>query len=228
MNKGAEKFINKEHFTGEDLREILALLRAPDGCPWDRVQTHQSIRRGIIEEAYEIAEAIDREDPSMMKEELGDMLMQIYFHAALGEEEGTFTLQDVYDRVCKKLIFRHPHIFADAPDDSGSSEEGWLAIKRLEKGQKSLYEEMEGVAKTLPSLTRAEKLAGKLAPHEDAAPLFPLLEKQVQDLKKEPSADQLGELLFTLCRIAKARKIDPELALFQKNDQKIMENKENS
>lgn len=228
MIKAAEKFINKEHYTGEDLREILALLRAPDGCPWDRVQTHQSIRRGIIEEAYEVAEAIDREDPAMMTEELGDILMQVYFHAALGEEEGAYSLQEVYDRVCKKLIFRHPHIFADAPDDFGSSEEDWLAIKRLEKGQKSLFEEMDGVARTLPSLTRAEKLAGKLFPKEEAEPLYEILINQAHALQKGCSADRLSDLLFTLCRIAKAEKIDPELALFRKNEEKIAKINENS
>ena len=117
-----ETLLQKEHYAEEDLRELIALLRAPGGCPWDQAQTHQSVRRGVIEEAYEVAEAIDRDQPEMLVEELGDLLMQVYFHAQIGLEEGRFTLQDVYDRICKKLIFRHPHIFAGAPDASGSTE----------------------------------------------------------------------------------------------------------
>ena len=228
MIKEAEKFTQKEHFSSEDLREILALLRAPNGCPWDRAQTHQSVRRGILEEAYEVAEAIDRQDPAMMTEELGDILMQVYFHAAIGEEEQEFSLQDVYDRVCKKLIFRHPHIFADAPDDFGSSEEGWLAIKRLEKGQKTLTAELEGIARTLPSLTRAEKIAGKLYPREAPEPLLELLTEKTDRLQNDLSAETFSEMLFLLCRIAKAAKIDPEEALFRKNDEKIAKNNKNS
>lgn len=212
----ALKFKNKAHFGSEDLKEILTLLRRPDGCPWDREQTHQSVRRGIIEEAYEAAEAIDRKDPAMMSEEFGDLLMQVYFHAVIGEEQGEFTLQDLYDRVCKKLIFRHPHIFADAPDAYSSTEEGWLAIKRAEKGQKTVHEELEGVAKTLPALTRGEKFAGRLYPKEEVAPLFEKLENGIETFKESPDQEQLGELLFLLCRIAKAKKIDPEEALWRK------------
>ncbi|MBQ7095061.1 MAG: MazG family protein [Clostridia bacterium] len=221
MKNEALKFKNKEHYSSEDLYEILTLLRQPDGCPWDRVQTHQSVRRGIIEEAYEAAEAIDRDDAGMMSEEFGDLLMQVYFHAVIGEEEGSFTLQDIYDSVCKKLIFRHPHIFADAPDASGSSEEGWLAIKRLEKGQKNIAEELEGIAKTLPSLTRAEKFAGRLYPHESKEPLYEMLEKQIHRLKSTPDAEHLGAALFTLCRLAKVQKIDPEEALEREITKKI-------
>lgn len=221
MKNEALKFKNKEHYSSEDLHEILTLLRQPDGCPWDRVQTHQSVRRGIIEEAYEAAEAIDRNDAAMMSEEFGDLLMQVYFHGVIGEEEGSFTLQDIYDRVCKKLIFRHPHIFADAPDASGSSEDGWLAIKRLEKGQKSTADELEGIAKTLPALTRAEKFAGRLYPHESAEPLCELLKEQIHCLKSAPDAEHIGAALFTLCRLAKSQKIDPEEALEREITKKI-------
>lgn len=224
MKNEALKLKNKVHYSSEDLHEILTLLRRPDGCPWDRAQTHQSVRRGIIEEAYEAAEAIDRNDASMMSEEFGDLLMQVYFHAVIGEEEGQFSLQDVYDRVCKKLIFRHPHIFSDAPDASASEEDGWLAIKRQEKGQKSIAEELDGIAKTLPALTRAEKFAGRLYPHEPTIPLYELLEEQVENLKNNQDADSLGELLFTLCRIAKSQKIDPEEALQRKTSKKMPKN----
>ena len=117
MNK--EQFKNQEHYSHQDLVELVELLRRE--CPWDREQTHHSIRRGIIEEAYEVAEGIDREDAAMMAEELGDLLLQVLFHISLGEEQKTFTARDVYDRICKKLIFRHPHVFADAPDATSST-----------------------------------------------------------------------------------------------------------
>ncbi len=210
MNK--EAFKNQEHYSYADLMALIRLLRSPEGCPWDREQTHTSVRRGVIEEAYEVAEAIDRNNPAMMTEELGDLLMQVLFHICIGEEEQTFTEQEVYDRVCKKLIFRHPHIFADAPDASGSTEEGWQALKRLEKGQKSLGEELNGIAKTLPALTHAEKIAGKIYGKETPEQL----PQQAQKLISEPNAENLGTLLFTVARLAKTKKIDPEEALNRK------------
>lgn len=223
MNK--EAFKNQEHYTYSDLLALLRVLRAPDGCPWDRTQTHQSVRRGVIEEAYEVAEAIDRDSTDMMVEELGDLMMQVLFHLCIAEEEGRFTEQDIYDRVCKKLIFRHPRIFADAPDDQGSTEEGWEALKRKEKGQKSLYEDLDGIAKSLPSLTRAEKMAGKIYGKEDPKALYPLLNEQVKNLTKKEDPESLGALLFTAARIAKALKIDPEYALYNKSEDVLMQNR---
>ena len=123
MNK--EAFKNQEHYSYEDVLALIELLRSPDGCPWDHAQTHASVRRGVIEEAYEVAEAIDRADPAMMTEELGDLLMQVIFHASIGAQAKEFTLQDIYDRLCKKLIFRHPHLFD--PDC------GFPALTRAEK-----------------------------------------------------------------------------------------------
>ncbi|MBQ8894485.1 MAG: nucleotide pyrophosphohydrolase [Clostridia bacterium] len=213
MNK--EAFKNQEHYTHADLVELVELLRSPEGCPWDRTQTHASIRRGVIEEAYEVAEAIDRAAPAMMIEELGDLLMQVLFHISIGEEQGTFSGEEVYDRICKKLIFRHPHIFSDAADASSSTEDGWAAIKRQEKGQVTLHEELEGIAKTLPALTRAEKIAGKLYPKEP--PALQALLADAEALTQAPNAEKLGQLLFTAARLAKALKIDPEEALHRIN-----------
>ncbi len=215
MNK--ESFKHQEHYSYEDLYALIRLLRSPEGCPWDRAQTHQSIRRGVIEEAYETAEAIDRADAAMMTEELGDLLMQVLFHICIGEEAGTFSAQDVYDRVCKKLIFRHPHVFGDAATAEGSTEEGWRKLKMQEKGQKSLEEELEGIAKTLPALTRAEKIAGRLFPKEQPDQLDSLLRAQAEAFSRSPDAQTLGDLLFTTARIAKTLKIDPEEALARKN-----------
>ena len=218
MNK--EQFKNQEHYSHQDLVELVELLRRE--CPWDREQTHHSIRRGIIEEAYEVAEGIDREDAAMMAEELGDLLLQVLFHISLGEEQKTFTARDVYDRICKKLIFRHPHVFADAPDATSSTEDGWAAIKRLEKGQKTLGDELNGIARTLPALTRAEKIAGKLYRAEQ--PSFDLLLAQTKAFTENPDAEHMGRLLFEVARAAKSTKIDPEEALHRINQDVINKN----
>ncbi len=219
MNK--DTFKNKQHYQIEDLRMILALLRSPEGCPWDRAQTHQSVRRGVIEEAYEVAEAIDLDNDRMLTEELGDLLMQVFFHAQLGEEEGRFTFDDICDRICQKLIFRHPHVFSDSSDQSGSTEEGWQALKRQEKGQQTLQEELESIAKTLPALTRAEKIAGKRYRSDTDEQLLSMAEDQLHTLAKsqgDKRPQSLGALLFTLSRLAKRLKIDPEEALSRENE----------
>lgn len=223
MNK--EAFKNKEHYNHEDLRELTELLRRE--CPWDKAQTHQSIRRGIIEEAYEVAEAIDRQDAGMMAEELGDLLLQILFHISLGEDAGTFNREAVYDRICKKLIFRHPHIFGDAEDAASSTEEGWAAIKRLEKGQKTLSEELDGIAKTLPALTRAEKIAGKVYREDTPEAVWRMLQEAVSG-SAIPDQEGLGELLFLLARLAKSKKNDPEEVLHRKNQDTLAKICENS
>ena len=214
-----ETLLQKEHYAEEDLRELIALLRAPGGCPWDQAQTHQSVRRGVIEEAYEVAEAIDRDQPEMLVEELGDLLMQVYFHAQIGLEEGRFTLQDVYDCICKKLIFRHPHIFAGAPDASGSTEEGWQALKRREKGHQSLKEELEAIAKTLPALTRAEKIAGRKYREDKPETLLRQLSEEAAALRsRQDPAAALGSLLFLIARLCRALSVDPEDALTRQNE----------
>ena len=207
MNK--EAFKNQTHYSYDDVLELVRFLRAPDGCPWDRVQTHASVRRGVIEEAYEVAEAIDRADDAMMIEELGDLLMQVLFHARIAEEEERFSMQEVYDRLCKKLIFRHPNLF------EGKEAMDWQELKRMEKGQQTLAEELDGIAKTLPALTRAEKIAGKIG--QTGQNLTDLAAKFDED----PSAENLGALLFATAAAAKKEKIDPEEALTRENQRKI-------
>jgi len=121
-----------DHYSMEDLLRIMELLRAPEGCPWDREQTHQSIRRNMLEEAYEVAEAIDNRDTANLKEELGDVLLQVVFHSRMAQEEGLFTFDDVVDGICKKLVFRHPHVFGtvEAGDADGRvDEDSRLALR---------------------------------------------------------------------------------------------------
>ena len=138
-------FTRKPHYDYADLLEIIRLLRSEDGCPWDKAQTHKSIRRGLLEEAYEAAEAIDNDDPVLLKEELGDVLMQVVFHADIERQRGRFTMEDVVDGVVKKLLFRHPHVFggAEPEKDAQSVLVSWDAIKRREKHQRTTTQAMD-------------------------------------------------------------------------------------
>ena len=156
-------FERKEHYGLSDLLRIVALLRSEDGCPWDRVQTHASLRRSLLEEAYEAAEAIDREDPALLKEELGDLLLQVVFHADIERRAGNFTMDDVADGEVRKMLFRHPHVFGgqETVQDADTVLEGWEAIKRREKGQQTVSETLDAVARSLPATWRSEKLQKK-------------------------------------------------------------------
>ena len=155
-------FQYKDSFGVKDLEEIVRLLRAPGGCPWDAEQTHQSIRRNFLEEAYEAVEAIDEGSPEHLKEELGDVLLQVVFHALMEQEAGRFDLDAVADGICKKLIFRHPHVFGEV-SVSGTGEvlSNWEELKRKEKGQATNTDALEAVARSLPALWRAEKVQKK-------------------------------------------------------------------
>ena len=145
----------KAVYTYDDLVDILHILRAPGGCPWDREQTHESNRRNFLEEAYEAAEAFDLDDPELMKEELGDVLMQVLFNIHMEEEAGRFTTDDVTDHVVRKLIFRHPHVFSNTrADDSEQVLVNWDKLKRQEKGQRTTADAMDSVARSLPALWR--------------------------------------------------------------------------
>lgn len=212
-------FERKETYSLQDLIEILRILRAPGGCPWDRAQTHLSDRRNFLEEAYEAAEAFDRDDPALMCEELGDMLMQVLFNIHIEEDAGRFTTDDVTDHICKKLIFRHPHVFGEGGDGSAES---WEALKRQEKGQTTYTETLQGVAKSLPGLWRAEKIQAKAEkagfewPNVQAA-----MDKLAEELGELQTAvadhsnieEELGDLLFAAVKIARFFHIDAEEAL---------------
>ena len=157
-------FEQKDKYSVADLLRIMEILRAPDGCMWDRAQDHHSIRQNFIEETYEVCEAIDDEDTEHLKEELGDVLLQVVFHAQMEKEKGVFDMDDVADGICKKLIFRHPHIFGDVT--VGSTDEilsNWDDLKRKEKKQETDTSTLESVSKSLPSLIRAQKLQKKAA-----------------------------------------------------------------
>lgn len=216
-------FEYRSHYDLNDLIHILRILRGPGGCPWDQVQTHLSNRRNFLEEAYETAEAFDRDDPALMCEELGDMLMQVLFNIHIAEDAGRFTLDDVTDGVCKKMIFRHPHVFGSASADT--PEEvlvHWEALKQQEKGIRSAADNLDHVARSLPALWRAEKMQKKAAaagfewPDVDAA--MDKLEEETHELRRTLSGDgdvseELGDLLFAAVKVGRFSGIDPEESL---------------
>ena len=216
-------FVRKPRYGYEDLLEIIRLLRSEDGCPWDKVQTHRSIRRGLLEEAYEAAEAIDNDDPVLLKEELGDVLMQVVFHADIESDAGRFTMDDVCDGVVKKLLFRHPHVFGDGHEDAPESVlVSWDKLKRREKGQKTVADSMDSVARSLPGLWRAEKLQKKAASAgfewPDVQGALAKLEEEVSELRRAVEdggnvPDVLGDVLFAAVKVGRFCACDPEDAV---------------
>ena len=211
-------FTQKAQYTVEDLRRIVALLRAPGGCPWDGAQTHESIRRNFIEEAYEVAEAIDEQSPAHLKEELGDVLLQVVFHASLEEDAGRFDLDDVADGICKKLIFRHPHVFGEV-SVSGTGEvlSNWEELKRKEKGQATNTDALEAVARSLPALWRAEKVQKKAKKAgfdwPDVSGALDKLSEELEELKTAVAEgtnveEELGDLLFSAVNVSRFVKVD--------------------
>ena len=212
----------------EDLRKIVAMLRAPEGCPWDREQTHESIRRNFLEEAYEACEAIDKGDPSLLCEELGDVLLQIVFHAQMEAEQGRFTLDDVANAICQKLIYRHPHVFGDrSAHTSAEALSNWDELKRLEKQQETIAEAMESVAKSLPATWRAEKIQAKAKKvgfdWPDATGALSKVDEELAELKAAIQSgigleEELGDLLFAVVNTARLLDLDPEEALHKSSD----------
>ena len=197
-----------------DYIKLIAILRAPDGCPWDRVQTHESIRQNCLEEAYEVCEAIDEKDPNHLKEELGDLLMQIIFHAGIEEDAGRFNFNDVCDASCKKLIYRHPHVFGDREANKGAeAAEVWEKAKRQEHGQESTADAIDGVARTLPSLWRAQKMLKKAAgAGYEYKPDAAAAAEKLQASDGEDAERLFGELIMAAAELAREKGIDAERA----------------
>ena len=220
----------KSRYGWEDFLEIMRLLRAPGGCPWDAEQTHDSIRREFLEETYEALDAIDHDDPAAMCEELGDILMQVAFHAQIERERGRFTMDDVVDGIAQKMVYRHPHVFGGTmqADNSEQVLVNWEVLKRAEKGQQSTADAIEAVPHTLPALWRAEKVQKKTAKAGfdwgSAMGALEKLEEEVRELRaalvsgKAMDAphglkEELGDVLFAAAKIAQMSGIDPEDAL---------------
>lgn len=226
-----DNFELKDKYTVYDLEKIIALLRAPGGCPWDREQTHESIRRNFLEEAYEAVEAIDEKNPEHLQEELGDVLMQVVFHAGIEQDAGRFNLDDVADMTCKKLIRRHPHIFSDVKADTSEKVlENWDAIKMRERSQQSVTSTMGTVARSLPSMWRADKIIGKAVKAgfkwRTSDEALSKLSEEAGELQAAAASDgnieeELGDTLFAAVHIAQIYGIDPEEALGKATDKFI-------
>ena len=222
----AEDFLPEAGFDDFDIQplaDVMRTLREPGGCPWDREQTHKSIRSNMIEEVYEYLEAVDADDVEGMREELGDVLMQVVFHARMAQEAGRFDLQDVIDEVVDKLIRRHPHVFGDTHvEGSDDVLRNWEAIKKQEKQERKHV--LDGVSQGLPALLRAYKLQSKAAKvgfdWDDIAGVWAKVEEELGELRaaigsgdKAAAESELGDVLFAVVNYARHNKIEPEVAL---------------
>jgi len=205
------------------LFEIVTRLRAPDGCPWDREQTHETLRSALIEECYEVVDAINRSDDANLREELGDLLLHVVFHAQLAEERGAFVFDEVAAEICEKLIRRHPHVFGD--DSASDSEEvlrQWEQIKRKEKGEGASILDARDTAQ--PALMRAQNVQKKAArvgfDWSQADEVFAKLEEEIAELREalkfgrtDAIEDEMGDILFTMVNLSRKVKVDAETAL---------------
>lgn len=229
----AVEFERKAQYGMQDLLTIMELLRSENGCPWDREQTHQSIRKNFIEETYEVVEAIDADDPVLMREELGDVLLQVVFHSQMEKEQNRFDFQNVVHDVCEKLIVRHPHIFGEVT--ANTSEEvlrNWEEIKKRQKGQKTQTEAVLSVPKVLPALMRSQKVQKRAA---DAGMDFPDLDSVLESLQQEidelrasirkqdaaGSREEIGDVLFSAVNAARFLSLDAEECLTESTEKFI-------
>lgn len=214
-----EQLMTKTDYKFNDLVEIVDLLRAPDGCPWDKEQTHKSIRKGLIEETYEVVEGIDKDDSDIMCEELGDLLLQVVFHASIAASDDRFDIDKVCDGICKKLIYRHPHVFGNVTADTSAEVlKNWDELKKKEKGQKQLSDVLDGVSSALPSLMRAQKLIKKSAEEIDIDKSCTKICEIATEIKNGTCSDKLlGELLFECAKLGNDKKLDLEQVLYDEN-----------
>ena len=213
----------------EELVEIVEKLRAPDGCPWDREQTNQSLLPYFIEEVYELIESVDEENWDTVKEELGDLLLHVVFQASIGEDKGKFKLADSLTNINEKLVRRHPHVFGDAKADAAfHAKQNWEAQKHKEKGRKS---RLDGVPKNLPALVRAQRLQQKASyagfDWDEVEQVWDKVHEEIQELKdaqsneaKDHIAEEIGDVLFAVVNLARYLDIPAEDAL-RKTNQKF-------
>jgi len=215
----------KEKYTYDDLLETMKTLRSENGCPWDLKQTHESLLPNLLEETYEVIDAIKKDNRNSLKEELGDLLLQIVFHARIAEEDSKFTMEDVIDGICKKLILRHPHIFGNVVANSTEEVlENWEQIKKVEKGYNTQTEVLKSVPEVLPALIRAYKVQKKAADigfdWDNIDDVIKKIDEEKNELldaiKKGNDRDimeEYGDLLFSIVNFARFLKINPEFAL---------------
>ncbi|MBQ9847266.1 MAG: nucleoside triphosphate pyrophosphohydrolase [Clostridia bacterium] len=226
-------FKQKENYDIYDLIRIMEHLRSEDGCPWDREQSHESIRSNVIEEAYEVADAIDSGSQEMLVEELGDLLLQVVFHARMDEEAGGFNFNDVCDGICKKLVYRHPHVFGDVnADTSDEVLKNWDALKKTEKKQESFTDTLNSVPKAFPALMRSQKVQKRAAragfDFDNKSDVYDKVAEEMVELSDADTLadnkkvfEEYGDLLFSVVNLARFLNIDAEEALAASTDKFI-------
>ncbi len=224
MSRTVKELLEESHHDFESLVSVMQLLRAPGGCPWDREQTHKSIRADFIEETYEVIEAIDTDDPVLLREELGDVLLQVVFHARISEEAGEFCIDDVVHDITAKLIHRHPHVFADVvAETSDAVLTNWEKIKTEEKNRIGLAGSLSAVPPSLPALMRAQKLVKK-AKKTDITPDASILSEKIteaasalaeamQEGGRDAVSQKIGQLLFLTAAAGQSFGADSEQLL---------------
>lgn len=225
LDKSALAAKYRENYTLDDLMRLVAVLRAPDGCPWDREQTHLSIRANFIEETYEALEAIDTGNLTLLREELGDVLLQICLHVEMEREQGNLTMDSVITDLCRKLIIRHPHVFGDlSADNAEQALSSWETAKRETKGYTTHTESLRSIPASFPALMRAQKIQSRAKKAgfdwPDVTGALDKLEEEIAELREAITKGQqaqmdeeLGDLLFSAVNAARLLGFEAELAL---------------
>ena len=226
-----KELLEKERYNVYDLVEVVKVLRSDEGCPWDREQDHNSIRKDFIEETYEVIEAIDTDNAVLLREELGDVLLQVAFHAEIESEKTCFDLDDVANDVCVKLINRHPHVFGDVQADTSEKVlQNWEKIKSEEKERKTVTDKLRAIPPMLPALMRAEKVGKKASCFDfpDAPSVMKKVREETDELDEAMSIgdkakleEEMGDLLLSVTSLCRKLKIDPEIALNKATDKFI-------
>jgi tetrapyrrole methylase family protein/MazG family protein len=223
----AREFPDEKIGEFQTLVDIVERLRAPGGCPWDREQTHQSLKRNLVEEVYEVLEAIDAGEPMPLAEELGDLLVQVAFHADIAREAGDFQLSDVLSSINRKLVRRHPHVFGDTNvADAREVERNWERIKEQERQEKGERKSLvDGIPKDLPALTYAQLMQDRVArvgfEWDDISGVLDKITEEVQELREAATdaekVHELGDLFFSMVNLSRWLNIQAEDALRQAN-----------
>ncbi len=215
--------LEKQSYTFDDLVTVVEVLRSDVGCPWDREQDHKSIRKDLIEETYEVIEAIDTDDPELLREELGDVMLQVVFHARIEQEKGSFDIDDVSNDICKKLIHRHPHVFGEVVANTTEKVlSNWEQIKSDEKERRTVTDKLRAIPPMLPALMRAEKVGKKAScfDFEDREQVMDKVCEELCELNEAISAgdasaieEEMGDLLLTVTSLCRKLGVESEVAL---------------
>lgn len=215
--------LEKKSYGVDDLVTVVEVLRSDEGCPWDREQTHKSVRKEFIEETYEVIEAIDTDNPVLLREELGDVLLQVAFHTQMEREKGGFTLDDVANDICVKLIHRHPHVFGNVVAETSEKVlSNWEIIKSEEKERKTVTDKLRSIPPMLPALMRAEKVGKKASCFDfpDADSVMLKVKEELGELEEALSAndadsieEEMGDLIFSMVSLCRKIGVEPEVAL---------------